>query len=117
MAKTSYSDEMVRGNRKAVLTIPGAVIKDSGMGYGMTTGRDTNKIEKLGIGMQDIPGSGIQIPEHTLVVIQCTLKESLEVGDHYPYICDVDRVFADENEEAFFAWNVYSKIAAVKQGE
>jgi len=29
MAKTSYSGEMVRRNRKVVLTIPGAAIKDA----------------------------------------------------------------------------------------
>ena len=33
------------------------------------------------------------------------------------YICDVDQVFADENEEAPFAWNGYGKIATAKQGE
>jgi hypothetical protein len=32
-------------------------------------------------------------------------------------ICDVDQVFADENEEALFAWNGYGKIATAKQGE
>lgn len=117
MAKTSYSGEMVRGNGKVVLTIPGAAIKDAVMGCGMATGRDTNKIEKLGISMQVIPSSEIQIPEHTRVAIQCTMKEYHEVGDHYLYICDVDQVFADENEEALFAWNGYGKIATAKQGE
>ncbi len=32
-------------------------------------------------------------------------------------ICDVDQVFADENEEALFAWNGYGKITTAKQGE
>ena len=117
MAKTSFSGEMVRSNKKVVLTIPGAAIKDAVMGCGMSTGRDTDKIAKLGIKMQSIPDCGIQIPEHTRVAIQCTLKEFHEVGDHYLYICDVEQVFADENEEAVFAWNGYAKIATAKQGE
>jgi flavin reductase (DIM6/NTAB) family NADH-FMN oxidoreductase RutF len=108
---------MVRGNKKVVLTIPGAAIKDAVMGCGMSTGRDTNKAEKLGIEMQSIPGSDIQIPTHTRVAIHCTLKEYHEVGDHYLYICNVDQVFADENEEALFAWNGYARIATAKQGE
>ena len=32
-------------------------------------------------------------------------------------ICDVDQVFADENEEALFALNGYGKITTAKQGE
>ena len=117
MAKTSFSGEMVRGNRKVVLTIPGAAIKEAVMGCGMSTGRNTNKIEKLGIEMQTIPGCDIQIPEHTRVAIQCTMKEYHEVGDHYLYICNVDQVLADESEEALFAWNGYARIATAKQGD
>ena len=117
MAKTSFSGEMVRKNKKVILTIPGAAIKEAVMGCGMSTGRNTDKIEKLGIEMQNIPGSDIQVPVHTRVAIQCALKEFHEVGDHYLYICDVEQVFADEKEEAVFAWNGYSKIATAKQGE
>ena len=115
MAKTSYSGEMVRENKKVVLTIPGAAIKDAVMSCGMSTGRDTDKIAKLGMKMQNLPDCDIQIPEHSRVAIQCTLKEYHEVGDHYLYICNVDQVFGDEQEEAVFAWNGYAKIAAAKQ--
>ena len=117
MAKTSYSGEMVRNTKKVILTIPGAPIKDAVMGCGMSTGRDTDKIAKLGVEMQNIPGSEIQIPMHSRVAIQCSLKEYHEVGDHYLYICDVEQVFADENEEALFAWKGYGAIATAIQGE
>lgn len=49
MAKTSYSGEMVRLNKKVVLTIPGAAISDAVLGCGMTTGRDTDKAAKFGV--------------------------------------------------------------------
>ena len=64
-----------------------------------------------------MPGSSIRIPVHSRVAIQCRLKEYHEVGDHYLYICDVDRVYGDESEEALFAWNGYAQIAPAKQGE
>lgn len=117
MAKTSFSGELVRNNKKVVLTVPGAAIKDAVMGCGMSTGRDTDKIAKLGIKMQNISDCDIQIPEHSRVAIQCTLKEFHEVGDHYLYICDVEQVFADEHEEPVFAWNGYSMIDTAKQGK
>ena len=114
MAKTSYSGEMVRSNKKVILTIPGAQIANEVMGCGMSTGRDTDKIAKLGIKMQEVPGSEIQIPLHSRLAIQCSLKEFVETGDHYLYICNVEQVYGNEAEEAVFAWNGYSEIRPAK---
>ena len=84
------------------------------MGCGMSTGRNTDKTAKLGIEMQEVPGSEIQIPLHSRVAIVCSLKEYHEVGDHYLYICDVEQVYGNEAEGALFAWNGYAKIAPAK---
>jgi len=117
MAKTSYSGEMVRSNRKVILTIPGAEIAEAVMGCGSTTGRDTDKAKKFGIELVDVEGSTIKIPAHSRVAIQCRMKEYHEVGDHYLYICDVEQVFGDKTEDALFAWNGYSMVAPAKPGE
>ena len=114
MAKTSYSGEMVRGSKKVILTIPGVEIADAVMGCGSTTGRDTDKVAKFGIEMQGVPGSEIQIPLHSRVAIQCSLKEFVEVGDHYLYICNVEQVYGNEQEEAVFAWDGYAQIHPAK---
>ncbi|MBD5460740.1 MAG: flavin reductase family protein [Lachnospiraceae bacterium] len=114
MAKTSYSGEMVRSNKKVILSIPGAQIADEVMGCGMCTGRNTDKIAKFGIEMQEVPDSEIQIPLHSRVAIQCSLKEFVETGDHYLYICNVEQVYGNEAEEAVFAWNGYSQIRPAK---
>lgn len=117
MAKTSYSGEMVRAGKKVILTVPGAKIADAVMGCGTSTGRDTDKIAKLGIETRELPGSEIRIPSHSRVAIQCSLKEFVEVGDHYLYICNVEQVYGDESQEAVFAWDGYAKIAPAKLGE
>ena len=117
MAKTSYSGEMVRSNKKVILTIPGTQIAEAVLGCGMTTGRDTDKAAKFGIELIPVEGSSIQITAHSRVAIVCSLKEYHETGDHYLYICDVEKVYGDEEEEALFAWNGYRKIAPAKQGE
>ena len=49
MAKTSYSGEMMRANKRAVITIPSDKITAAVLGCGMTTGRNTDKPEKFGI--------------------------------------------------------------------
>lgn len=113
MAKTSYSGEMVRQSKKVVLTIPSEKIAEAVMGCGSTTGRNTDKIEKFGIDMQQLPDTDISVPTHSCLAIVCTLKEFIETGDHYLYICNVEQVYADKNEKAVFAWNGYSQIKPV----
>ena len=114
MAKTSYSGEMVRKNKKVVITVPSEKITDAVLGCGSTTGRNTDKIEKFGIATQSLPDSDIKVPEHSCLAIVCTLKEFIETGDHYLYICNVEQVYADEKEKAVFAWNGYSQIRPVE---
>ncbi len=115
MAKTSFSGEMVRQHKKLVLTVPGEKIAEAVLGCGSTTGRDTDKIEKFGIETQTLPESEIRVPLHSALAIVCTLKEFVETGDHYLYICNVEQVYADEKENALFAWNGYSEIAPAKK--
>ena len=115
MAKTSYSGEMVRNNKKVILTIPGAEIAEAVMGCGSTTGRNTDKAKKFGIELTEVENSAIKIPVHSCVAIQCSLKEYHEVGDHYLYICDVEQVYGNADEEALFAWNGYGEVAPAKQ--
>lgn len=110
MAKTSYSGERVRETKKVVLTVPGEAIADAVLGCGSTTGRDTDKIGKFQIEMQQLPESEILVPLHTRVAIQCALKEFHEVGDHYLYICNVEKVYGEIGEKALFAWKGYAQI-------
>ncbi len=114
MAKTSYSGEMVRQNKKVILTIPSDKIADVVMGCGISTGRNTDKIKKFGVKMKVLPDSDISVPEYSALAIVCRLKEYIETGDHYLYICNVEKVYADEQEKVVFVWNGYSQIKAVR---
>lgn len=114
MAKTSYSGEMVRHTQKVILTIPGAKLADIVLGCGTTTGRNTDKAAKFNIPLTQVEGSDIQIPCHSKVAILCNLKEYHEVGDHYLYICNVEKVYGDDTQTALFAWNGYSQIRPVE---
>ena len=114
MAKTSFSGERVRENKKVVLTEPGAEIAKEVIGCGTSSGRNTDKVAKLGLEMQELPDTEIRIPLHSRVAIECTLKEYHEVGDHYLYICNVNNVYGNDQEEAVFAWNGYGEIRPAK---
>lgn len=110
MAKTSYSGECVRETKKVILTIPSEEIADEVMKCGMSTGRSTDKVKEYGIALQNVPGNEIRIPVHSTVAIECSLKEFIETGDHYLYICNVDNVYANADKKPVFAWNGYSEI-------
>lgn len=117
MSKKSYSGEMVRNNKKVIITVPGTALKEAVMGCGSTSGRDTDKVAKFGIELAEVEGSSIKIPVHSRVAIACNMKEYHEVGDHYLYICEVEKVFGNEEETALFAWNGYAKAAAAEIAE
>ncbi len=115
MMKTSYTGEMVRADKQVVLTIPGKTLAKQAMQCGSSTGRTKNKAKDFNIELKDIPDCNIQIPVHSAVAIQCTLREFVDVGDHYFYVCDVKNVYGDEEENPLFAWKGYSKIAPAKE--
>ena len=110
MAKTSFSGERVRETGEVILTIPGADLADAVMGCGSITGREIDKAQKFGIQLPQVENSAIQIPVQSRVAIHCRLKEFVEAGDHYLYICQVEQVYGDTAQEALFAWNGYSKL-------
>lgn len=64
--------------------------------------------------MQQLPECGIQIPQHSCAAAVCRLKEFIETGDHYLYICEVEKVYADRSETPVFAWNGYGEIRAAE---
>ncbi len=114
MAKTSFSGEMMRANKRAVITVPGESLAQAVIGCGTTTGRNTDKIAKFGIEMQQLDGYPLSVPQHSRLAILCSLKEVVETGDHYLYICNAEQVYADETEQPLFAWNGYAQIRSAK---
>lgn len=115
MSKTSFSGETTRLNKKAILVVPGAKLADAVMGCGSVSGRNVDKAAKFGVELVDVENSEIKIPAHSRAAIQCALKECLEVGDHYLYVCNVEQVYGNPDEEALFAWDGYAKIASARQ--
>lgn len=111
MMKTSYTGERVRDTRQLVLTIPGTPLARAVMQCGSTTGRTQDKAAAFDIALRDLPDCAIRIPVHSVVAIVCDLRDCIDVGDHYFYICTVKHVYADADESPLFAWKGYAKIA------
>ena len=115
MGKSSNSGENIRRTEKAVLAVPGITLKDAVMAYGSSNGGKKDKLAETPIALQSIDGTDIQIPEDCRIAFEVTLEKTVESGDHYLYLCNIDKILADETKEALFAWNGYAKVAPAQE--
>ena len=115
MGKEAYTGNRIREIGKVIVTLPGTSLSDTVMSCGLSSGKTTDKVKEFGIELAEIKGSTIKIPTHTKMAIVATLKQTIEVGDHYLYICDVDKFLADHTENALFSWDGGKKIAPIQE--
>lgn len=112
MGKAANSGDNIRRTGKAILAVPGTSLKDAVMAYGSANGGKVDKLAKTPIALQSIDGTDIQIPEDCRIAFEVTLVQTVESGDHYLYLCSINKILADESKEALFAWDGYTKVAA-----
>lgn len=115
MGKAANSGENIRRTGRAVLAAPGISLKDAVMAYGSANGGKTDKLKKMPIALQSIEGSDIQIPEDSRIAFVVSLSQVIEAGDHYMYLCNIDKIVADDTKEALFAWEGYAKVAPAQE--
>lgn len=112
MGKAANSGENIRRTKKAVLAAPGISLKDAVMAYGSANGGEKDKLKETPIDLQSIEGSDIEIPEDTRIAFVVSLEQTIDSGDHFLYLCSIEKMLADDTKEALFAWDGYAKVAA-----
>jgi flavin reductase (DIM6/NTAB) family NADH-FMN oxidoreductase RutF len=110
MGKASFSGEMVRKNKKVILAMPTDKMAEQAFDTGTVSGRDTDKAKKFDIEMTDITGNPIQVPADSCLVYECTLKDVVEVGDHFLYVCTIDNILGDLAQKAILNWDEENRI-------
>lgn len=115
MGKQANSGENICRTGKAVIAVPGTSLKDAVMSYGSTSGSKINKLLETPISLQGVKESEIQFPEDSRAAFVVSLAQTVEAGDHYLYICNIEKIFADDSREALFAWDGYSKAAPAQE--
>lgn len=113
--KNSYTGECVRATGNVIITVPGESLSQAVLSCGSSTGRTTNKIEEYKIKMTEVSGSNIKIPDDTKLAFIATLKQTIDVGDHYFYICDIKTILGDTNKTGLHAWDGFGRIAPAKE--
>lgn len=115
MLRTANSGENFRRTKKAIIAAPGVTLRDAVKAFGTSTGAKVDKLEKMPIALQRVEGADIEIPEDTRVALLVTLRETIESGDHFLYLCDIERIFGDDSKEALFAWDGYATVTPAKR--
>lgn len=115
MGKASNSGENIRRTGKAVLAVPGVSLKNVVMAYGAATGGKTDKLKETPIPLQSVEGSSIRIPEDSRVAFAVSLAQTVDAGDHYLYLCGIEKMLADDTKEALFAWDGYAKVSPAQE--
>ena len=114
--KQSHTGKRVRETGKVIVTVPGESLAGAVMACGSSTGATAHKVAENHIEMKTVDGSDIQIPEDTRLAMIATLQQSVEVGDHILYICQVDKFLGDEVKKGLYAWNGFGKAAPAAEG-
>ena len=115
MGKAANSGENIRRTEKAVLAAPGISLDDAVMAFGSSNGGQKDKLKETPIALQKVEGSDIQIPEDSRIAFVVSLAQTIESGDHYLYLCNIEKMVADESKEALFAWEGYAKVAPAQE--
>lgn len=115
MGKGANSGENIRKTGKAVLAAPGMSLKEAVMAYGSTNGGKMDKLKETPIALQSVEESDIQFPEDSRIAFVVSLAQTVESGDHYLYLCSIEKMMADKTKEALFAWDGYAKVAPAQE--
>lgn len=116
MGKNANSGTNIRRSQKAVLVLPGYSLAEAVMKFGSTSGSTTDKLACNPIDLQTLDGTEIPVPADCRIAFAVTLCQTVESGDHYLYLCRIDKILGDESKVGLFAWDGYTKVAPAKRG-
>lgn len=108
-----YTGELIKSTGEFCLCIPDVSIKDSAIRCGTCSGRDNNKAAMFGIELDDAETVNTKIVKKSALVLECKLKNAVDVGDHTMYIAEVSACRADSEFRPVFAVDGYKRLSEV----
>ena len=99
IAPKRYSHQLIEQSGDFVLNVPSREILKKVHDCGTVSGKDVDKFEKFGLTPADSVTVGAPLIEECIAHLECTLYDSLTVGDHTLF---VGEVLSASVEESFF---------------
>jgi len=96
---STLTHELLRQREECVLNIPGRPLLEAVLTCGSITGRDEDKVSRLGLELE--AGQALDAPwvVACLAHLECVLVDRIQPGDHTIYIMQIVSAWAEE--EAF----------------
>lgn len=108
-----YTGELIKEAGEFCLCVPDVSVKDSAIRCGTCSGRENNKAEMFGIELEDAETVDAKIVRKSALVLECKLKNTVDVGDHTLYIAEVSSCRADRAFTPVFAVDGYKRLSEV----
>lgn len=108
-----YTGGLIREKGEFCLCIPDVSIKERAIRCGTCSGRESNKAEMFEIELEDAETVAVKIVKKSALVLECKLKNTVEVGDHTMYIAEVSACRTDRAMQPVFAVDGYKRLSEV----
>lgn len=113
LSNKGYSGGVIRQRREFTLCLVGEELRDAALECGRCSGRDTDKIARLGI--ETVPAETVDAPlvKQSRVCLECRLHSAHEAGDHTFFIADIASIHGDDGIKQLFAFDGYGRLDIV----
>lgn len=113
--KGAYSLDLLAEKKEVVIAIPGVELTGALIGCGTCSGRDTDKVAKAGLTMQEVESTNIKAPIPCKLLIHATVVQTMDADDHVVHLCDIKSIYGDESVNAVFGWKGYTEFGTAEQ--
>ena len=113
LGSQSFSGEMVRATGVFTLCLPTEKIADEAMRCCGSSGRDTDKVEALGLDMVLPEGFDVHAIADAKIAWALKLEAAIPLGDHTLYIADIAAAAQFSHDPQLLAFEGYTQLKPI----
>jgi len=113
IGKGRYTLECIRHTKDFVACFPGKDIAKESWSCGVLSGRDGDKLEKLGLKTIDAKKVKSPIIDGSCVAFECVVTDEMETGDHILFVGEIVAMHGDAEKPQHLYSVFYSKLVCL----
>lgn len=113
LGKDGLTHELIDRNNEFGLNVVGEELKENGFKTGITSGRDIDKVKEFNIPLKDAKIISPKVIPNSRLVLECRVNKKIELPNNYIYFAEVVSIDSDENIEAIYAMDGYSRLDTI----
>lgn len=113
LSKRGFSGGLIAQSGEFCLCVPDESLREAALKCGACSGRDHDKAAEFGIALEPAERVGAMRVSSSRLVLECSLRQQVEVGDHVLYIAEVLGCYGNAHAAGLFAMEGYRRLDAV----